>query len=112
MCLKNQTICIGLSLSDANKLDSYLHCRTPRDPYAISKYRKVSASNDTDFLDGLSMDVPKGCWVLQKRENGLSVRIKNLLWEGYEFEYQVGTPNFYQGYFGLGIRQNDLIFIM
>lgn len=101
-----------LSRNDANKLDSYLHFRTPRDPYSVSKYRKATAMNETDFLDPITNDLPKGCWRLQAKKAGLEVSIKNLLWHGFEFKYNVGDSQYCQAYFGQGIRQNDLIFMI
>lgn len=102
----------GLSRRDANQLSSYLHFRTPRDPYSVSKYRKAAAINDTDFLDSVTGDLPSGCWKLQSKGAALSVSIKNLLWHGFEFKYRVGDKDFVQSYFGHGIRQNDLVFMM
>jgi len=101
-----------LSRDNANKLDSYLHFRTPRDPYSVSKYRKVTAMNDTDFLDPITNDLPRGCWRLQSKKSGLEISIKNLLWHGFEFRYQAGNTPFIQGYFGNGIRRNDLVFMI
>lgn len=101
-----------LSRSDANKLASYLHFRTPRDPFAVSKYRKAAAMNDTEFLDPITSDLPRGCWRLQSKKAGLEVSIKNLLWHGFEFKYNVGDSQCAQAYFGQGIRQNDLIFMI
>lgn len=102
----------GLNRNDANKLDSYLHFRTPRDPYSVSKYRKATAMNDTEFLDPITNDLPKGCWRLQSSKAGLEVNVKNLLWPGFEFKYCVGDSQHIQGYFGNGIRQNDLVFMI
>lgn len=102
----------GLSRRDANQLSSYLHFRTPRDPYSVSKYRKAAAMNDTDFLDSITEDVPAGCWKLQSKSAALNVSIKNLLWHGFEFKYQVGSSDYVQSYFGHGVRQNDLVFMM
>merc|ERR1719384_1103664 len=101
-----------LSRNAANKLDSYLHFRTPRDPYSVSKYRKATAMNETGFLDPITSDLPKGCWRLQAKKAGLEVSIKNLLWHGFEFKYNVGDSQYAQAYFGQGIRQNDLIFMI
>jgi len=102
----------GLSRRDANQLSSYLHLRTPRDPYSVSKYRKAAAINGTDFLDSIAGDLPTGCWKLQSKGAGLNVSIRNLLWHGFEFKYRVGDKDFVQSYFGHGIRQNDLVFMM
>lgn len=129
----------GLTRNEANKLDCYLHFRTPKDPYSISKYRKATALNETEFLDPITNDLPKGiyffffiflydyfhrsltaflfcyyvgCWRLNSKKSGLEVSIKNLLWNGFEFKYQVGDTQYVEGYFGNGIRQNDLVFMI
>merc|ERR1712013_950180 len=81
---------MGLSRNDVNQLSSYLHFRTPRNPYSVSKYRKATAMNDTGFLDPITTDLPKGCWRLQSKKAGLDVSIKNLLWQGFEFKYEIG----------------------
>jgi len=102
----------GLSRRDANRLSSYLHFRTPRDPYSVSKYRKAAAINDTGFLDSITEDLPRGCWKLQAKGAALNVSIKNMLWHGFEFKYRAGSAVFVQSYFGHGIRRNDLVFMM
>lgn len=101
----------GLSRNNANQIEFYQHLRAPKDPYAISKYRKAAAMNNTEFLDPITSDLPNGCWKLRSNKNGLEVIIKNLLWPGYEFQYKVGEKNFIQGYCGNGVRQNDLLFL-
>mmetsp|Transcript_45956 Transcript_45956/g.73618 ORF Transcript_45956/g.73618 Transcript_45956/m.73618 type:complete len:302 (+) Transcript_45956:98-1003(+) len=102
----------GLSRNDANKLESYLHFRTPQSAYSVSKYRKATAMNDTDFLDAITEDVPNGCWKLKAKKSGLEISIKNLLWNGFEFKYSAGETQYIQSYFGYGIRQNDLVFMI
>jgi radial spoke head protein 9 len=102
----------GLSIHESKQLSSYLHFRNPKDPYAISKFRKIGASNETDFLDPITNDLPHGCWILKSYKQGLMTKIHNLLWPGFEFYYEAGSSTYQQGYFGYGIRRNDLVFLL
>jgi len=102
----------GLSIHQATKLSSYLHFRNPKDPYAISNFRKIGASNNSDFLDPIINDLPHGCWILKSYKTGLLIKMRNLLWPGFEFFYEAGSTNYQQGYFGYGIRRNDLVFLL
>jgi hypothetical protein len=102
----------GLTKSEANSLESYLHWRTPSNPYSVSKYRKATAMNDSEFLDPITNDLPIGCWRLRALKNGLEVEIRNLLWSGFAFHYSPGNRHSVQAYFGYGIRQNDLVFMI
>ncbi len=54
----------------------------------------------------------KDCWKLRGLNGGLEVQIKNLIWPGYEFNYKIGKMEFTQAYFGYGVRQNDLVFMI
>ncbi|ETO26908.1 hypothetical protein RFI_10228 [Reticulomyxa filosa] len=101
----------GLSQSDANKMSSYYHWRMPQSAQAISNYRKATALNWDGFLDEISTDIPNGCWRLRSTDGGFKVKLRNLLWPGFEFTYDCAEQQFKQGYFGSGIRQNDLLFL-
>lgn len=104
----------GLSAQEATKLASYLHWRTPQSQQAISVFRRVTALNEDDFLDPVTDDLPKGCWRLRDKlaSTDMCVKIRSLLWRGFECVHWCDTPRFEQGYFGNGIRQNDLLFLL
>ena len=57
--IENNPYFNGLSKYDSNKLNSYLHHRTPLNKLSISNFRKATAINTTDFLDNITDDIPK-----------------------------------------------------
>jgi len=95
----------------SSKLSSYMHLRDPEIPEVIARFRSTEFTNKGDFLDPIDQDYPKGCWKL-RQVSGIRILIRNLLWPGFEFIYDIQGRNFHQGYFGTGIRQTDIVFLM
>jgi len=55
----------------------------------------------------------KGSWVMRVGESGLDVKLRSLVWPGYEFSCTVGSPNEFGGaYFGTGEKNHDLLFML
>lgn len=65
-----------------------------------------------DFLDGVSEDLPKGCWSLQKGDNGILAYIRNNVWKGYTAYAAVGQKHHGGIYVGDGIKNQNACFIM
>jgi radial spoke head protein 9 len=64
------------------------------------------------FLDDVEDDQPKGCWSLQNDSSGLKVAITNLLWPGFIGFHQCYKNVFGYAYFGNGIKNVDLPFML
>lgn len=102
----------GLSPSDCAKLSSYLLMRDPQSEQTMKRIRKLGVSNNPDFLDGVTEDQPAGVWVAQVSEGLSQVRLRSLLWPGYEFKLQVDAGTYAGAYFGLGLKNDDVMFML
>ncbi len=52
-------------------------------------------------------------WVLHVSDSGLEVSLRSLLYPGFEYILEAGTSNGFGGsYFGLGDRNDDLLFMI
>lgn len=52
--------CVGLTVSEAAKLCSYMHFREPTDLQGKSLLEKADLDPSIDFMDALDKDIPKG----------------------------------------------------
>ncbi len=52
-------------------------------------------------------------WVLHVSDSGLEVSLRSLLYPGFEYSLEAGTSSGFGGsYFGLGDRNDDLLFMI
>ncbi|CAE7691782.1 rsph9 [Symbiodinium pilosum] len=103
----------GLESAKATLLQNYVHFRPPASVVSL----KAQAANDLDFqsnfLDSLSDDLPKGCWaVRQEPEKSALVTLRSLMWPGYSAFHVPGTGKFGSVYFGYASKINDLAFLL
>ncbi|KAM3859994.1 radial spoke head protein 9 homolog [Diretmus argenteus] len=85
----------GLSHSEAQALDSFLHFAEPK---------RVRRS----LLDPLSEDIPDRSWSLQLERSGNVCVIRSLLWLGLNFFHVPMTPQHGYVYMGDGCRTDGL----
>eukprot|EP00164_Ancoracysta_twista_P000564 GFYU01000748.1.p1 GENE.GFYU01000748.1~~GFYU01000748.1.p1 ORF type:complete len:283 (-),score=92.67 GFYU01000748.1:432-1280(-) len=102
----------GLSEKDAMKLESYYHLGEPERLKAKPLMDRELLDKTIDFLDPLSEDGPYGCWSLQTDPAKSLVTLKNLLWPGYLFFYNISTRTHGQVYMGHGERNVDIAFML
>lgn len=65
-----------------------------------------------DFLDSIERDSPIGSWAVHKDASGSIVTLRNLLWPGSYFYHRANTPLYGTVYFGDGIANEDLPFMI
>ena len=65
-----------------------------------------------DILDPIASDFPKGSWSIQTDSSGTVARIRSLLWPGYIAYHVAGTGSFGGAYFGTGLKNKDLAFMI
>jgi len=65
-----------------------------------------------DFLDSISEDDIKGSWSLQADESKTQYTVRSLLWPGYLGYHRTNSQTYGGVYFGEGIRNSDLPFIL
>jgi len=65
-----------------------------------------------DFLDPISDDLPIGSWSLQSDNSKTQITLRSLLWPGFVAYHRANSPIFGYAYFGNGIRNDDLPFLL
>lgn len=104
----------GLSVEESRKLSSYQLLRDAQHASTLASVRKMGVANHHDFLDPV---VPKSSrvkhtWSLQVADSGLEVSLRSLLYPGFEYTLEAGATNYAGGYFGLGEKNNDILFML
>lgn len=102
----------GLSPVNATDIKNFLLFRDPRSSKTLARVRKLGVANNFDFLDSLTDSHPEGAIVLQADESGTSVSVRSLVWPGYEFTLETSTHNFGGAYFGYGLKNEDVLFMV
>jgi len=104
----------GLSALSCRKLESYCVFRGAERPHTLARIRKMGTQNIVDFLDQI---VPqpnnlKDTWSVVSDESGLKVSVRSLVWPGFEFKAEACSTRFGGGYYGYGIKNQDLLFML
>ncbi|KAL0245164.1 hypothetical protein GEMRC1_009244 [Eukaryota sp. GEM-RC1] len=95
----------------ASKISSYLHFR-PQTAQTPEEIAEKGLDLVFDCLPPITNDVPKGCWTLNYSEVEGEVVLRSLLWLGYVFGHSLEDGDYYDGYFGNGVRNNDILFML
>jgi radial spoke head protein 9 len=101
----------GLSPDELLHLDKFLHFR----PISESKRELVESDEAIfrfDLLDSIADDKVKGSWSIQLDSTKKVANIRSLLWPGY-FAVHKANTNFFCGcYFGNGMKNAELPFMI
>ncbi|KAL8444775.1 hypothetical protein Emed_006090 [Eimeria media] len=102
----------GLSSTEAQLLSSWVHFRPADDLEALRAQTSHDYQFNTDFLESLEADVPRGSWVTRIDPITNCVTLRSLLWPGY-VAYTVANTRAHGGaYFGDGEEALDLPFLL
>ncbi|GFY38024.1 radial spoke head protein 9 [Trichonephila inaurata madagascariensis] len=125
-----------MPVSDALKLESYLHYRLPDSDVSFAPTTLVcppGGDRALQFLEPISKDYPPGelfknnhcldniqkalnplrsCWTLQSDSLQEVVTIQNLWWPGFRSYHIPETGEFNSIYVGYGERNDDLPFMI
>jgi len=101
----------GLSSTDALLLSSYFHFR-PAEGFAAKNANKRGLVGAGEFLDSLADDVPKGSWSVKANESSTGVIVSSLMWPGYFFYSLVDSNGYGGAYFGNGLKNEDIAFML
>lgn len=75
--------------------------------------QKKGLVDSADFMDSIESDEPKGgAWSLIFNAPRNSVAIRSLKYPGYFFFHQVNTNCFGAAYFGSGLPEADIVFML
>ena len=102
----------GLSYQTLSEQRSYFHFRKPENLQGAATLKKPGFVKPTEFLDCISKDTPNQMWNISLNSAGTMSVVKNLFWEGYTFYASVGSPDFGGSYFGSGLYNSDLVFML
>jgi hypothetical protein len=104
----------GLSVEDSRKLSSYVLLRDAQHASTLASVRKMGVANHHDFLDPIVPQASKikHTWSLQVSDSGLDVSLRSLLYPGFEYTLEAGATNYAGGYFGLGEKNTDILFML
>lgn len=101
----------GLTKEEMEKIEMYQHFRVPETTEKKELLERNEGILQTDIFDSLATDKPKGAWSLRIKE-GYITFLRNLLWPGYSFYHVATTTEFWGVYFGDGIMNKDLPFML
>lgn len=102
----------GLNPTELKKLASYLHFRNEKSSETNVAIRRAGVSNFAHFLDSIQQDQPSGMWSLIEDESGKLVKIRSELWMGYECQIEAFSAHFQSAYFGSGLHNSDILFMV
>lgn len=107
----------GLSEKQVANLENWFHFSGPIKLPTKSLLEKADLAAPIDFLDQASGDVPsKGSWSIQnERGPGVDsslIKLRSLHWPGAESCHIPDTKQFARGYFGDGLKNINLPFML
>ncbi|RHY14394.1 hypothetical protein DYB25_007365 [Aphanomyces astaci] len=101
----------GLTWEKALQLGSYHHFREATSAERKNALATPGLVRPSDFLDPLTVDLD-GTWTLRKDGTGSVVLLRNLLYPGFVFFHKPRTGHYGSVYFGDGLRNPDLAFML
>jgi len=102
----------GLSHSMSSSLKSFFHFRQPVTLKSIGALERKGLVKATDFLDPIAGDLPFGCWSMKQNASKTCVTLSSLRFPGYHFFSRINSSSYGGAYFGNGIENTDLIFMI
>jgi radial spoke head protein 9 len=102
----------GMSFEASGALTSYYHFRPPMSARAIACLAKPGIVRPSDFLDPLTEDQPKGVWALAYDNTSTMAVLRNFYWTGYYFYHVIETADYGGAYFGDGLPNVDIAFML
>eukprot|EP01041_Mallomonas_annulata_P010733 gene10733-22422_t len=102
----------GLSYQTAAETRSYYHFRRPENPQAVAMMKKNGIIKSGDFLDSITKDIPTEMWTVSHDNSGTMAFVRNLYWEGYYFYSVINSAEYGGAYFGLGVANLDIAFML
>ena len=109
--IRNVTNC-GLTHEAAGSLRNYLHFRYPENDRSKQALVKPGVVRHGDFLDNLEDDNPKGCWGVHYDPTAKYSIVRSFYWPGSYFCHEIKTGNYVSVYFGDGLPNEDILFML
>jgi len=102
----------GLSITEAVDLKNYQHFTNPLTKEKQDFIARGEAIFHLDFLDPIASDLPIGSWSIHTDSSKTMVTVRNLTWPGYLTYHRANSNIFGYCYFGNGIKNVDLPFLL
>lgn len=122
----------GLSFNSAAEPRSYMHFRQPESLQAKALMKRPGVIKSGDFLDCIDKDFPQGIfyncgfkafslheyfsflgiWTIGYDDSGTTAHVRNLYWDGYGFYNTLNTSEYGSAYFGTGVPNYDIAFML
>eukprot|EP00826_Nyctotherus_ovalis_P056995 TRINITY_DN7784_c0_g1_i6.p1 TRINITY_DN7784_c0_g1~~TRINITY_DN7784_c0_g1_i6.p1 ORF type:complete len:278 (+),score=73.31 TRINITY_DN7784_c0_g1_i6:72-905(+) len=102
----------GLNREDLGKLKKYYHFRNVQSGDKKELLETTQSVFRENIFDPIADDEPKGAWSLQVNSSETLGIVKSLLWPGYVAYSVSGTKLFGGAYFGDGLKNKDLAFML
>ena len=95
---------------EAGSLEAYFHWRAPASASRRVALERPGLVGTGGFLDPIKEDGPVGAWAVRLDAARGQATVRSMLWPGYFFYHNVGTPRFGGAYFGDGLKNEDIGF--
>jgi len=102
----------GLSHQSSTELRSYMHLRRPETLQGQSLLNKAGIIKSGDFLDCIDRDAPNGIWTIAHNPSATIAHVRNLFWEGFAFYHVLNSNEYGNVYFGNGVANLDIAFML
>lgn len=102
----------GLSLANAVSISNWMHYRPPQSVERKKAIEQERAIYEEKILDALEKDTPKGVWTINATIDETAVVVRNLYWPGAMAFHKIDSPEFGYCYFGDGIKNHNLPFLI
>eukprot|EP01038_Epipyxis_sp_PR26KG_P008605 gene8605-11629_t len=103
---------VGLSYETSLHLRAYVHFRKPENLQGQALLNRPGILKTDDFMDCIDKDAPKEMWSITHDSAGMVAHIRNLYWEGYSFYTVIKSNEFGGAYFGTGVPNYDIVFML
>jgi len=101
----------GVDGGSATDPAAFAHFRPVANPKSIVKLGDA-ADPASDVFESLADDVPTGCWSFKLSGTGGAVVLSNLLWPGFTGYASLGSASHGYCYFGNGLKNADIAFML
>jgi hypothetical protein len=102
----------GLSYQTSLESRAYLHLRRPQNLQSQALLKRPGIIKTDDFLDCIDKDAPAEIWAISHDNAATLVNVRNIYWEGYGFYAVLKDSEYGSAYFGTGIPNYDISFML
>jgi len=102
----------GLSYETSRELRAYMHLRRPENLQGIALLKRPGIIKTDDFLDCIDKDLPVEMWAVSHDSSGSTAYVRNLYWDGFGFYSVLKSNEYGSAYFGNGVPNYDIAFML